>query len=128
LAAGTYTLATYNLTGSSGNFASTPIIASGSLASGNNASITTSGGQVNLVVGPSVNMNPATVNFQATAAGNSLNFTWAGDHAGWQLYTNAIALTATNSWFPVAGSGSVTATNIAINPANPNVFFQLRYP
>jgi hypothetical protein len=47
---------------------------------------------------------------------------------GWQLYTNAVGLTATTSWFPVAGSAAVTNETISINPAIPNVFFQLRYP
>jgi autotransporter-associated beta strand protein len=75
-----------------------------------------------------INTNPATANFKATLAGGSLTFTWAGDHTGWQLYTNAVGLNATNSWFPLAGSGSVTNENIAIIPANPNVYFQLRYP
>jgi autotransporter-associated beta strand protein len=75
-----------------------------------------------------VNTNPATANFKATVAGNSLQFNWAPDHLGWQLYTNAAGLTATTSWFPVAGSAAVTNETITINPANPNVFFQLRYP
>ncbi len=75
-----------------------------------------------------VNTDPATANFKATVAGNSLQFTWASDHLGWQLYTNAAGLTATGSWFPVPGSAAVTNETITINPANPNVFFQLRYP
>jgi len=50
LAAGTYPLATYNQTGSSGSFAATPLIDSGSLASGNQATITTAAGTVNLVI------------------------------------------------------------------------------
>jgi len=75
-----------------------------------------------------VNTNPATANFKATLAGGSLTFTWAADHTGWQLYTNAVGLNATNSWFALAGSGSVTNEAIPIIPANPNVYFQLRYP
>jgi hypothetical protein len=75
-----------------------------------------------------VNTNPATANFHATTAGNSLQFNWAPDHQGWQLYTNAVGLTASSSWFPVPGSAAVTNETITINPANPNVFFQLRYP
>jgi hypothetical protein len=57
-----------------------------------------------------------------------LNFSWAPDHLGWQLYTNSVGLTATGSWFPVPGSAAVTNENIAINPSKTNVFFQLRYP
>jgi hypothetical protein len=79
-----------------------------------------------------VNTNAATANFKATVAGapgsQTFNFTWAPDHLGWQLYTNSVSLTATGSWFPVPGSAAVTNESITINPAQPNVFFQLRYP
>jgi hypothetical protein len=86
-------------------------------------------GSISLVnTNPAVNTSPATANFKGILAGNSLQFTWAPDHLGWQLYTNAVGLTATNSWFPVPGSASITNETITINPANPNVFFQLRYP
>jgi autotransporter-associated beta strand protein len=50
LGAGIYTLARYSSNGSSGSFFSTPTILSGSLASNLAASVTTSGGQVSLVV------------------------------------------------------------------------------
>jgi len=81
-----------------------------------------------LSVVSSVNQNPATANFQAVSTSGSLQFSWAPDHLGWQLYTNVVGLDATNSWFPLAGSGSVTNKNISIDPLNPYVFFQLRYP
>ena len=47
---GTYTLATYNSAGSSGAFNATPVIASGSLASGDSATVTNGNGVVSLVV------------------------------------------------------------------------------
>jgi hypothetical protein len=79
-----------------------------------------------------VNTNADTANFKATTAGvpgsQILNFNWAPDHLGWQLYTNSIGLTATGSWFPVPGSAAVTNDSISISPAQKNVFFQLRYP
>jgi hypothetical protein len=75
-----------------------------------------------------VNTNPATANFKAVNLGNALQFTWAADHLGWQLYTNSVGLQAAGSWFPVAGSATVTNETISINPSKPNVFFQLRYP
>ena len=83
---------------------------------------------VNTNAASGVNTNQATANFAGVAAGGSLQFSWAPDHIGWQLYTNSVGLTATNSWFPVPGSATVTNETIVINPANPNVFFQLRYP
>jgi len=81
-----------------------------------------------LTVMQTVNLNPATVNFQEVTASGSMQFSWAPDHLGWQLYTNGIGLAATGSWFPVPGSAAVTNETITINPAIPNVFFQLRYP
>lgn len=86
-------------------------------------------GSISLVnTNAAVNTDPATADFTAVAAGGSLQFSWAPDHMGWQLYTNSVGLTATGSWFPVPGSASVTNETIVINPANANVFFQLRYP
>ena len=75
-----------------------------------------------------VNTNPATANFAATLSGRTLQFSWAADHQGWQLYTNAVGLEAANSWFPVPGSANSTSQSIALDPTKPKVFFQLRYP
>ena len=75
-----------------------------------------------------VNTNAATANFHAVNVGSTLQFSWAADHTGWQLYTNAVGVAAANSWFPIPGSASANNVTIPINPANPNVYFQLRYP
>jgi autotransporter-associated beta strand protein len=90
----------------------------------NGTIVLTNGGAVVVTV----NTNPATANFTAVRAGNSLQLSWAPDHLGWQLYTNAAGLASTGSWFPVAGSANVTNQTIVISPAIPSVFFQLRYP
>jgi hypothetical protein len=76
-------------------------------------------------------LNPLTANFHATLGGagnHSLNFSWAPDHASWQLYTNAVSPGASGSWFPVPGSAAVTNLSLPIDPTKPNVFYQLRYP
>jgi hypothetical protein len=75
-----------------------------------------------------VNTNAASANFRVAVSGQTLNFTWASDHQGWQLYTNAVGLGATSSWYPVPGSANGTSQTITVNPAKPSVFFQLRYP
>jgi autotransporter-associated beta strand protein len=75
-----------------------------------------------------VNTNAATAHFKAVATGSSLQFNWAPDHQGWQLYTNSVSLTVTNAWHPVTGSASTTNETLTINPTQPQVFFQLRYP
>lgn len=81
---------------------------------------------------PPVNTNAATLDFgfklSGTPGSQTMNFTWASDHMGWQLYTNAVGLTATNSWFPIAGSANVTNESIAIDPTKANVFYMMRYP
>jgi hypothetical protein len=85
-------------------------------------------GTLSVIQGQMVNTNAATADFHAVTVGGTLQFSWAPDHLGWQLYTNSVGLNAADSWFPVSGSASVTNETITINPANPNVFFQLRYP
>ncbi len=82
-----------------------------------------------------VNTNPATANFKFAIVGGggggggpTLNFTWAPDHLGWQLYSNSVGLTSTSNWFPVAGSSTVTNINVGSDRSKTNVFFQLRYP
>ena len=79
-----------------------------------------------------VNTNPATANFAFNVAGGAggqtMNFSWAPDHLGWQLYTNSVGLASTGSWFPVPGSAAVTNESIVIDPSKTDVFFQLRYP
>jgi len=78
------------------------------------------------------NTDATTANFTFIKSGGAgsptLNFTWAPDHLGWQLYTNAVGLTAASSWFPMPGSAAVTNETIAIDPTKTNVFYQLRYP
>ena len=92
--------------------------------------VTTNLYTVNLTELPAIviNTNPATAYFTVKAVAGTLSFNWAPDHKGWQLYTNAVGVTATNQWFPLTGSGTTTNETITINPAQPNVFFQLRYP
>ena len=83
-----------------------------------------------------INTDPATANFGFTVTGGigggggseTLHFSWAPDHLGWQLYTNSVGLTATGSWFPVPGSAAVTNQSITVYPSKANVFYQLRYP
>jgi hypothetical protein len=83
-----------------------------------------------------VNTNPATANFAFTftggggggGGGGTMNFSWAPDHLGWQLYSNSVGLTATSSWFPVAGSAAVTNESSTVDTTKTNVFFRLGYP
>lgn len=119
-----YTTADPNLVNGNNNLAKLGLRMSGNGYLTNNVG----NSSIDLVVVSGVSTNAATADFQAISSAGSLQFSWAPDHLGWQLYTNSVGLTATGSWYPVSGSASVTNETIHINPANPNVFFQLRYP
>jgi autotransporter-associated beta strand protein len=73
--------------------------------------------------GPSA---PATLT--NSVSGNTLSFSWpAGE--GWrlQVQTNSLSTGLSTNWFYLT-DGTVSSTNITVNPANPTVFFRLRYP
>jgi len=73
LRGGTYTLATYLATGSTGSFNATPVIDSGSLVTGTTASVTTGSGFVKLVV-----------------SGGSDYDKWANNYSGYDLSNPAV--------------------------------------
>ena len=66
---------------------------------------------------------------QFTVSGNTLALSWP-TNLGWflQTQTNSLATGLGTNWAVVPGSGSVTSTNITINPANGSVFFRLTTP
>jgi hypothetical protein len=61
-------------------------------------------------------------------SGNTLTMTWPV--AGWtlQAQTNNLAKGLGSNWIDVPGSSSVTSITVTVNPANPVVFYRLRYP
>lgn len=69
-------------------------------------------------------------NIIASVSGGTLTLGWPATHLGWllQSQTNSLGIGLNTNWADVAGSGSVTSTNITVNPANPAVFFRLRHP
>ncbi|HEX3627882.1 MAG TPA: autotransporter-associated beta strand repeat-containing protein [Verrucomicrobiae bacterium] len=80
-------------------------------------------GVLSVVTGP-----PTTpTNITAHVSGNVLTLSWPSNYQGWilQEQTNSANVGLSTNWFDVPGSGSVTSTNITINPANPTVFFRL---
>lgn len=129
--AGTYTLATYNTSGSSGAFNS--IVGapnSGSFAANTTNYITTAGGQVNLVVQNVTPSTPSATNITYSVSGNQLVLNWPAGQ-GWTLQsqtnTRSIGLQpASNAWSTVTPTPTPPYTN-TINAADPTVFYRLKY-
>jgi hypothetical protein len=83
------------------------------------------GGVGNVLVQPGPS-GPATLT--NSVSGNTLSLSWpAGE--GWRLQaqTNSLTTGISNNWTYVT-DGSVSSTNITVNPANPTVFYRLTYP
>jgi autotransporter-associated beta strand protein len=67
-------------------------------------------------------------NISCTVSGSTLALNWPSTHLGWYAQSNAVSLTDTTAWYDIPGSQSGTSLNITINPAQPKVFYRLRYP
>jgi autotransporter-associated beta strand protein len=80
-------------------------------------------GTGSLQVTPFINPLPGTILFGVS--GSTLSLSWP-TNSGWILQSETNL--SSHAWIDVAGSGSVTSTNIPINPANPTMFFRLRLP
>lgn len=61
-------------------------------------------------------------------SGDTLNFSWPSNYLGCRLESNAVALVAANSWFPVTSDASTNRVFVPISTARTNVFFRLVYP
>ena len=84
-------------------------------------------GTGNLVVGP-IATNPTNITF--SVSGSALSLSWPADHMGWilQSQTNSLSTGLGTNWTDVAGSTSITSTNITVSPALPTAFYRLRNP
>ena len=126
--ANTYLLATYNTSGSSGTFASTPVIVNGgSFAANTTNFITTSGGHVYLVVQNLTPSTPPSTNITYTVSSGQMVLNWPAG-LGWQLQaqTNSLSIGLTTNWVTVPGATPPFTNNI--NPSAPAVFYRLNYP
>jgi autotransporter-associated beta strand protein/T5SS/PEP-CTERM-associated repeat protein len=83
-------------------------------------------GVLSVVTGVASNSTNITFN----VSGNTLSLSWPADHLGWilQRQTNSLTVGLSTNWVDVAGSASITSTNITINPATPTAFYRLRSP
>jgi hypothetical protein len=73
--------------------------------------------------------NPTNLMF-TVLGGNTLHLSWPSDHLGWHLQsqTNSASAGLGTNWITFPGTDLVTSTNVAINPANPTVFYRMIYP
>ncbi|MDB6018813.1 MAG: Autotransporter-associated beta strand repeat protein [Pedosphaera sp.] len=84
-------------------------------------------GSGSLQVGSVSTINPLPGPIQFSVSGSTLTLSWP-TNAGWILQSNTNGLVNSNAWFDMAGSSSLTLTNLMINPTNSSVFFRLRLP
>lgn len=73
-------------------------------------------------------VNTQPTNLVASVTGNHLSLHWPADHIGWGLQSNSVGLTATGSWFPVAGSIVTNQIILPMDGTRTNVFFRMVYP
>jgi hypothetical protein len=80
-----------------------------------------------LTVGSGVNTTPT--NIVTSVSGNQLTLSWPTDHTGWilQAQTNSASVGLSTTWHDVAGSTATNQMIFTIDPANPTVFFRLKY-
>lgn len=89
----------------------------------------TNDGTLRITATPPVNPNPT--NIISSVSGGNLTLSWPSDHLGWTLQTQTNSrsvglVPATNAWFDVTGSTSVTNVVIPLNSTDPTVFYRLR--
>jgi autotransporter-associated beta strand protein len=83
-------------------------------------------GPGSLLVGVTIASNPT--NITTSVTGTNVNLSWPSDHLGWILQEQTNALNSGSNWVDLAGTATITTTNIPVNPALPRVFFRLRHP
>ncbi|HLP78199.1 MAG TPA: autotransporter-associated beta strand repeat-containing protein, partial [Candidatus Paceibacterota bacterium] len=85
-------------------------------------------GTGSLAIGVNIATNPTNITF--SVSGGTLSLSWPADHLGWilQSQTNSLAKGLSTNWVDVAGSESMTGTNIPVNSTVPATFYRLRKP
>jgi autotransporter-associated beta strand protein len=83
-------------------------------------------GPGSLMVPSPIASNPTNITYRVS--GSTLTLSWPADHLGWLVQSNSVGIAASNSWYNIAGSGSVTTLNVNIDTAELNVFYRLLKP
>src|ERR1039458_9939307 len=113
--------------GGSANSAPAVVPASYTVTATYSGDATYIGSTSTLTVGSGVNTTPT--NIVTSVSGNQLTLTWPADHTGWtlQVQTNSINTGLSTTWYNVPGSTTINQMTFTINPANPTVFYRLKY-
>lgn len=75
---------------------------------------------------PTVNATPTNLTY--SVSGGVLTIVWPADHTGWSLQaqTNALGAGLGTNWVTL-GFETTNSVSLPLNPANPSVFYRLRY-
>lgn len=75
-----------------------------------------------------ISTTPTNLSFSLN--GSSLTLSWPASHLGWKLLsqTNPLSAGLKTNWSVIPNSTNVTQLSIAIDPANPAVFYRLAAP
>jgi hypothetical protein len=76
-----------------------------------------------LTIVSSVNTTPT--NLLTSVSGDQFTVSWPADHTGWTLQVQTNSLTGT--WYDVEGSAATNEIIFTIDPADPAVFFRMKY-
>jgi hypothetical protein len=81
-----------------------------------------------LTVLAAIATNPT--NLISSVSGKTLTLSWPADHIGWllQSQTNSLSTGLSTNWVDVAGSVATNAVSFMMDPAQPSVFYRLRFP
>lgn len=101
-------------------------LASGTYNASNLPGVITGSGLLQVVGG--IPQTPTSISYSASPG--HISISWPANYQGWilQMQTNTLSGGLNTNWVDVAGTASVTSTNILVDPAAPTVFYRLRYP
>jgi autotransporter-associated beta strand protein len=94
----------------------------------NTSSLTVDGTITVATVGSPIANYPTNITYSVSSG--TLSLSWPSTHLGWvlQMQTNSLSKGLSTNWADIAGSDTITSTNISIGTTNPAVFFRLRMP
>jgi autotransporter-associated beta strand protein len=78
-----------------------------------------------------INVSPiptTPTNLTVSVSGGNISLSWPSSYLGWLVQSNASSVVASNGWYDVPGSGSVTNLVIVPSSGQSNVYYRMRLP